>query len=273
MLNQRILTALVLAPLALAGVLWLPTGQFALVLGLILLGGGWEWSRLAGILSRAGRVGFLACLAGWLGLLWLPALQPWVPAFLGGVTGLWIAAGIWLWAVRQIVPAEGISLPQALAGLLVLGSAWVALVTLHRASPSGPIWVLLGLMLVWAADTGAFFAGRRWGQRKLAPLVSPGKTWAGVGGALAGAILWGGVLVLWRGAAGWRAAGLVLLCMATVLVSIVGDLYESYLKRQRGLKDSGQLLPGHGGILDRIDSLTAAAPLFTLGLFWLEQAG
>ncbi len=273
MLSQRILTALVLAPLAVAGVLWLPTWQFALVLGLILLGGGWEWSRLAGIESGAGRLGFLVLLGGWLGLLWLPAFGPWVPGLLWGVTAFWFLVGIWLGRVRQIAPAEGFSPPQALVGLVVLGTAWVALVALHRSSPLGPVWVLLGLMLVWVADTGAFFAGRRWGRRKLAPLVSPGKTWAGVGGALAGAILWGGLLALWRGVAGWHLVGLVLLCVASVLVSIVGDLYESYLKRQRGLKDSGQLLPGHGGILDRIDSLTAAAPLFTLGLFWLGQAG
>lgn len=273
MLTQRVLTALVLVPLVVAGVLWLPSWQFAVVLGVVLLSGGWEWSLLAGIGSGVVRSGFLLALTGWLGVLWLPAVASLVPGLLWGVTAFWLATGVWLWGLRQIPGVQGVSVSQALAGLLVLGAAWAALVTLHRSSVLGPVWVLLGLVLVWVADTAAFFVGRRWGQRKLAPVLSPGKTWAGVGGAVAGALIFGGLLALWLDAGGRRALALVVLCVGTALVSILGDLYESYLKRQRGLKDSGQLLPGHGGILDRIDSLLAAMPLFVSGLLWIEQAG
>jgi phosphatidate cytidylyltransferase len=126
--------------------------------------------------------------------------------------------------------------------------------------------VLFLLVLIWIADSGAYFAGRRWGRRKLAPLVSPGKTREGAYGALAGGLLWGGVLAALYGVSVPQQGGLVLLCLLTVVASIVGDLYESLSKRERGVKDSGSLLPGHGGILDRIDSLTAAAPVFALGL-------
>lgn len=271
MLIHRILTALVLIPPLVAGVLWLPTWQLALGLWLILIGGGWEWSRLAGIDSGVGRIGFLLALSLWLGTLWLPAVLPLTPGLLWGATAFWLMAGIWLGRLQAIPPARGASVAQILVGLLVLGGAWLALVTLHRSPALGPLWVLLGLVLVWVADTAAFFVGRRWGRRKLAPVLSPGKTWAGVGGAVVGALVFSGLLALWLDADWWRALRLVLLCVATALVSILGDLYESYLKRQRGLKDSGHLLPGHGGILDRIDSLLAAAPLFAAGLLWIEQ--
>jgi phosphatidate cytidylyltransferase len=135
------------------------------------------------------------------------------------------------------------------------------------------VLVLTLLVLIWIADSGAYFAGRRWGRRKLAPVVSPGKTREGVYGALAGGLAWGGLAGWWLGLSAGRAAGLVALCLATVLASVVGDLQESLLKRRRGLKDSGRLLPGHGGVLDRIDSLTAGAPVFAVGLGLLGPLG
>ncbi len=273
MLYQRILTALILIPLVVAGVLWLPTWQFALVLAVVVVAGGWEWSQLAGLDSGGARVTLLGALTVWLGLLWMQMSGPLVPGYLLLVTVFWFASGTWLWRVQSIPSAQGPSLRQAFVGLLVLGAAWSALVALHRLPGSGPALVLFSLVLVWVADTAAFFAGRRWGRSKLAPLVSPGKTWAGVWGAVAGAMACGLVLAVWHSAEGLAIAASVLLCVATALVSIVGDLYESYLKRQRGLKDSGHLLPGHGGILDRIDSLIAAAPIFATGLLWLERVG
>jgi len=155
---------------------------------------------------------------------------------------------------------------STLSGLLILFSTWVALVALHRSGAAGPGYVLLLLALVWAADTGAYFAGKRWGRRKLAPTISPGKTLEGVGGGFALAM----VVVI----AGWFAlssngssfAPFLAIGVATIAFSVLGDLYESMLKRQRSLKDSGTLLPGHGGMLDRIDSLTAASPAFTFGI-------
>ena len=273
MLQQRILTALILVPLVVAGVLWLPTPQFALVLALFVVTGGWEWSRLAGIASVLRRLAFVAVLVAWLVLFWTQGAGPLLSGFLVLVVVFWLIAGARLWQVRQIEPRVGLSAGQALAGILVLGAAWAGLVGLHRLSDSSPKLVLFVLVLIWVADTAAFFAGRQWGRAKLAPVVSPGKTWAGVYGALAGAVVCGLVLGLWRKPDGVHLLGFLLLSVLTAVVSIVGDLYESLLKRQRGLKDSGNLLPGHGGMLDRIDSLIAAAPLFAVGIFWLERSG
>ncbi len=130
--------------------------------------------------------------------------------------------------------------------------------------------MLFLLVLIWIADSGAYFAGRRWGRVKLAPAVSPGKTREGVYGALAGAMLCALALAWMRPEIG-AALVTIPLCLLTCLVSVAGDLFESLIKRQAGVKDSGTLLPGHGGVLDRIDSLTAAAPVFVFGLMWLEQ--
>jgi phosphatidate cytidylyltransferase len=129
----------------------------------------------------------------------------------------------------------------------------------------GPGYVLFLFLLIWVADIGAYFAGRRWGRRKLALAISPGKTWEGAVGAGAAALAFAlaGAAALGLGS---RWPGFVAICMVTVGFSIAGDLFESMMKRQRGLKDSGSLLPGHGGVLDRVDSLTAAAPVFLLGL-------
>ena len=151
---------------------------------------------------------------------------------------------------------------------------WAAIIPFYNAYVLFKItwgngWMFL-LMLIWVADIGAYFAGRRWGRRKLAPTISPGKTWEGVWGAAAAAAAFAlvGAAVLGVGS---RWPGFVAVCMVTVVFSIVGDLFESMLKRQRGVKDSGSLVPGHGGVLDRLDSLLAAAPVFLLG--WLVLAG
>jgi phosphatidate cytidylyltransferase len=145
--------------------------------------------------------------------------------------------------------------------------AWVAAWLIHREPSAGPLWTLFVLMLIWVADVSAYFAGRRFGQHKLAPRISPGKTREGVYGALVGTALFAGV-------AGWLIepvpvghALLIVLATVTVLFSIVGDLFESLIKRQSNLKDSGSLLPGHGGMLDRIDSVLAALPIFVCGRY------
>ena len=149
-------------------------------------------------------------------------------------------------------------------------STWLALVVLHSRPDQGPHWVLFLLVLVWVADSGAFFAGRQFGRTKLAPKVSPGKTWEGVFGALIACALFAFGYARFLELQGLALTGFILISLVTVLFSVAGDLLESLLKRQHGVKDSGTLIPGHGGILDRIDSLFAAAPIFLFGLRWIE---
>lgn len=269
MLRQRILTALVLIPLVIAGVLLLPTVWFGILFGLVLLMAAEEWSKLAGLTSYVQHMGFLASVTvGVLATVWMLFYDvTLLPLFL--LISLW-----WIWTAARIVGIDRISAFKGpnvgafISGLLVLIPAWAGLVWIHQLS-RGPYLVLFLLVLIWIADSGAYFTGRRWGRRKLAPLVSPGKTLEGAYGALAGGLLWGGVSAAFYGVSTPQQMGLLLLCLLTVVASIVGDLYESLSKRERGVKDSGSLLPGHGGILDRIDSLTAAAPVFALGLHLL----
>ena len=269
MLKQRILTALILAPLAAWAILALPSPLFALLLGAIILLGAWEWTRLVGLNSNSGRFGYVAAI----GLL-LGTVYPLTAAH-GSVVAIGASAVVW-WIVALVAvlryPA-GIEtwrqnkMARALAGAFVLLPAWGCLVILQRAP--GPGFVLLLVVLIWGADTGAYFAGRRWGRHRLAPQVSPGKTWEGVGG--------GAAVALAAGAAGWfwlrpevMLPGFLALCALTIGFSVLGDLSESMFKRMMNVKDSGGLLPGHGGILDGIDSLTAAAPFFALGFYGLR---
>lgn len=268
-LLQRVITALVLAPLAVAAILWLPTPAFALALAVVILLGAWEWAALTGLDSVAGRVAYLALVALLLVALWLIPSADWFAALL-------LLPGIWWWGVvvflsrvRRIERSTSVDAGLIPVGLLVLLGPWLAMVRLHETADHGPLLVLFLMVLVWVADSMAFFVGRAWGSKKLAPVVSPGKTREGVYGALAGAALCGVLLAWWLDAATLQALSLVLLCAVTAVISVVGDLFESWLKRRRGVKDSGRLLPGHGGILDRIDSLTAAAPIFALGMLWL----
>lgn len=263
-LRQRAQTALILGPLVLAAVLWLPTPAFALALGLATLGAAWEWGQLAGLERQAQRQGYLVLLGALLLGLWLLRdLRPWV---VGAGVIWWLFQAARLLRVRTIAQSAGLDPAVLGAGALVLAASWAALVDLHGGASGGPGLVLFLLLLVWTADSLAYFVGRRFGRTKLAPGISPGKTREGVYGALAGALFWGLVLGWLRslGLAGTLVAAL--LCGVTVAISVVGDLYESLLKRRRGVKDSSRLLPGHGGMLDRVDSLTAAAPIFAFGL-------
>jgi phosphatidate cytidylyltransferase len=267
MLKQRVITALILAPLVIAAVLLLPNNVLALLLALVVAVGAREWAVMSGISPLSGQLFYSGVLlALMLGIFFL--LPPAGYIWLVGCSFLW-----WLTALYRLyrfVPGEpageGMDLMRALEGAAVLVPSWLALVMLHRVPDDGPVLMLFLLILIWSADVGAYFAGHRWGRNKLAPLVSPGKTREGVYGAMASALLCGVFLVWWLGTSLGQAPLVMLLCLLTMLFSVVGDLFESLLKRQRGIKDSGTLLPGHGGMLDRIDSLTAAAPVFLLGL-------
>ena len=268
MLKWRVLTALVLAPLLLAAIWFLPNGGIALLFGAATLLGAVEWARLIGFVGRGEQMAFvgglaLLMIAGWLGLSALP-----VTAIFLLATLLWCGVLVWLLRFNQRpdlpVPPRMI---EAAIAYLVLWLAWLAFVVIH-ALASGPYFVTLLLFAVWGADIGAFFAGRAFGRRKLAVNISPNKTWEGMLGGLLLAVVACMLLHLAVGP-GWPPLHtLLLLIVATVLISVAGDLFESMIKRQHGAKDSGTLLPGHGGILDRIDSLTAAGPIFVMGLLW-----
>ena len=267
MLKARLLTAAVLIPLVVWGTLALHTLWFSLLVALVVALGAWEWSALAGLSSRAMR-GFYVVfmlLALW-GINCLPVIWVLAAATLGWCAAAVIIvrypAGVTLWSGAGIA---------AVAGVWVLAPAWFALTHLHAAAPQGPYWVLFVMVLAWVADSAAYFSGRRWGTTKLAAEISPGKTWAGVWGALVATLLIAPVAGIAFELSGYRLWLFMGLCLVTVVFSIVGDLFKSLYKRARGVKDSGHLLPGHGGVLDRIDSLTAAAPVLMLGL-WLMGA-
>ncbi|MGN6518799.1 MAG: phosphatidate cytidylyltransferase [Dokdonella sp.] len=266
MLKQRTLTALVLAPLAVAMILLLPTAGFATVIAAMSLQAMWEWTRLAGVASTTARIAFVAANTLLLFLLWHLRATPYAGYVIGAGVAWWLLSLFWLrhFSYAAAPTRENALLKLAAAELAVL-PAWLAFVQLHGAVDRGHQWALLVIILVWAADTGAYFAGKRWGTTKLAPRISPNKTRAGAYGALAlaGAVaLVGGWLLDERGAA---LLALLALALVTVLASILGDLIESLLKRQANVKDSGTLFPGHGGLLDRVDSVFSAVPVFVAG--------
>jgi phosphatidate cytidylyltransferase len=264
MLRTRIFTAIVLACVLLAGLFLLPAPWAAAAFGAVFTFGAWEWGGFGALRGAAARVAYAAGIALALLLAWRwtanPAHLPWL---LGAACVWWLCAWLWLLAA----PTRHHPLLSLLCGLPVLVPACIALARLlaatHGFAP-GPQIVLWLVLLVIASDIGAYFAGRRFGRLKLAPHVSPGKTWEGALGGLAVV-----ALVAWGGAAYFKLPRLeaVVFGCAVGIFSIIGDLTESMFKRGAGLKDSGALLPGHGGLLDRIDSVTAAAPLYALGLF------
>jgi len=270
MLLQRILTALVLAPLAILIILLPDTGLFGAIVALAFLAAWWEWARLGGLKSPVGRIALLAAAACGFALLWFAQGSAWTPWLLAAGVGWWLVACLWLrhFAFAAAPTRENLAL-KLIAGAFVIFPAWVALTSIHAREPHGHWWTLLALVIVWASDIGAYASGRAFGKRKLAPQVSPGKTWAGAYGAMVAGVLVaeaGGWLLGVRGAS---MLGLALLAAITVAVSIVGDLLESLMKRHAQVKDSGSIFPGHGGLMDRLDSVFAALPIFAAGLLLL----
>ncbi len=246
--------------LLLAGLFFLPRTGVALLMALIVAISGFEWARLCGLGVMESRI-YAAAIV--IGLLALVGVEVWRPAFLAG-SAFWIlAVPAWLWLGLNARQRSGL-IPL---GFLVLVPPALAMVVLE------PLDALLALAVAWIADTAAYFAGRRWGRRKLAPSISPGKTWEGAAGGLIGAAAYAMILsILFAGMQGTRMAAFLGAAALLVAVSIVGDLFESAVKRQAGVKDSGSILPGHGGMLDRIDSATAVLPVAALLVPWLKGA-
>ncbi len=261
MLKQRVITAIVLAPLALAGVILLPQVGFAIFIGLIIMLGAWEWANLAGYEQSVIKVGY----AVFIGLVcWLvSAISPLIVLALGVLW--WLIALFLVKGYPDSARYCSSKSVKLLMGILTLVPAWFGLVQLKLYDHFG-LAIILVLLIVWAADCGAYFAGKNFGRNKLAERVSPKKTIEGVVGGMAVALIISVSVGLYMDFSFPRGIGLMLLTVLVVLVSVLGDLWESLLKRERGIKDSGNLLPGHGGILDRIDSLTAAIPVFTFAL-------
>lgn len=256
MLKERVLTAVVLLPLLIGAIFLLPPLAFSAIAGAILLIGAWEWSNLMGLKDVALRVAYTLFAA----LCMLAVFQSGLVEQIN-----WISVAFWPIAFALIL-----SYPKsqdvwnshwavrAIIGLIVVVPTFASIAWIQAQSQGA--WLLVyAMVVVFAADTGAYFAGKNFGRHKLAPKVSPGKTIEGfIGGMVSAAIFAAAVSAI----QGWQIQVEVLLALGMAVVSVVGDLFESMLKRTRGIKDSSNILPGHGGILDRIDSLGAALPLF-----------
>ncbi len=266
MLKQRIITAAVLLPLVIAAILFLPNSWFAGVAAIpLLLIGGWEWTRLLSMTHVKSRALYVAAV------LLLAVAAYFLNSFLFRVIII-AALAWWVIAVCLLVIYKRESMFYmrrpwifSMAGFVVLVSAWWFLSKLHAFNPH---WVLYLILLTVIADTAAYFSGKVFGKHKLAPELSPGKTIEGVMGAAVGVFVWS-LLGAWYfhiPANLW--VYFILLTLLTMVISIAGDLFISMMKRESGFKDSGTILPGHGGILDRIDSQLAALPIFTSGLVW-----
>ena len=272
MTRTRTLAALIMAPTAIAAVLLLPTPWMAAATAAVFLIGLWEWLRLTDIEDPIARgVLMVVNLMLMVALVWasrsnnggsLVLFQ--IMTMIG--VGWWCLAALWLrfytFASDHATHARVFKLAAATLSIV---PAWCALSLIHADKPFGHRWLLLSLAIVWGADTGAYFVGRKFGKRKLAPRISPNKTIEGlIGGAVLGMIV-AVAAAPFAGASLKQLPYVAITAVWTILFSVVGDLYESLLKRHVGAKDSSQLIPGHGGVLDRIDSVLAALPVFALG--------
>ena len=266
MLRARVITALVLASGVTAAVLFSPSWAVGGIMGIIWLGGVWEWAGLARLQGPA-RAGYLGAFAALMFVLAYWGFdRDWAIPVTGVAVAWWGLALLGLRAYPRRIPLAAVGA----AGPLALLPAWFLLTHLHGNAAQGPGLTLSVLLIVWAADVGAYLVGSRWGQVKLAPRVSPGKTWEGFTGGmlLAACIAFVASITLELPRGPFVAVGI-----AAALGSVIGDLTVSMFKRNVSVKDSGRLLPGHGGILDRIDSLAAATPVFALGLIAAGVAG
>ena len=262
-------TAIVAMPIAAVAVIWLPSAGIALVLAVVAVGASFEWARIA-MPNRGAGYTFAMIVAVSIGSLWLSGWREpdWLRIVCVAALAWWCVALVWVVRFEHGFDVKALdnAFVSVIAGWFVIVPAWAGLVFLHQSAAAGPWLVLFVLLIVWAADIGAYFAGRRFGIHRLAAKTSPGKSVEGVAGGMVSVA----VLGVAAGSVLDLPAGLIVLstglCVGVAALSVLGDLTESLVKRRSGMKDSGSLLPGHGGILDRIDSLTAAAPAFVVGI-------
>lgn len=264
-LLSRVLTAVLLLATFVPAVLWAPAWLWALLMAGVVGMAAYEWARLSHFPPLSARAYAVLLTFSAIVLPYVLAVD-W-PFFQTGLILLAVAfwlviAPLWLlgrWHAEQ-------PFVRAVVGVVVLLPTWAALLDLHARGPVA----LLGVMaVVWIADTAAYFAGRHFGRHKLAPAISPGKTWEGVAGAFVALALYAVALSLFAGA---PLLSLWLVLAGLLYVSVLGDLFESWIKRVSGMKDSGDVLPGHGGVLDRIDALTSTLPIASGVLMWLERS-
>jgi len=270
MLKQRIITALLLLPIVFGSILLLPVDLFSMLWAAVMSVAAYEWLKLSGVKNS------LSLLLGVVVLNILFA-SVWFYPF-PNIAAEWFILIAWLLIIISFFTNPVLKLQQCNAttysiigvvvGCVVIFSTWLAMVLLHENSP----WLVLHVFgIVWVADTGAYFSGRRFGKRKLAPTISPGKSWEGVWGAMIAVTIYSACVSIW--ALENEQHGLfILICLIAAIASVAGDLLESVFKRASGVKDSGHILPGHGGAMDRLDSITAAAPVFAASYYlagWL----
>jgi phosphatidate cytidylyltransferase len=269
-LKARLISAAIMVPLVVCGVLLLSAPVFSLILAVIMLLAVWEWSHLIPVTSILTRGIYTAAIAALMWLLWQSGLEQNIYPLLLLAFVWWLCALFWLTRPQICAAASPLTVNlKLLVGILVIVPAWAALTTLHASGERGPILTLMLLVVVWLADSGAYFAGRQWGKTKLAPAISPGKTREGVYGGLLSSLVFAAVAGgLYSGSFRWTLMYMLVAGIA-VMFSVAGDLLESLMKRHSGIKDSGNIIPGHGGIFDRIDGLVAAAPMFLTGFLWL----
>jgi len=268
MLLQRVLTAIPLA----AGIIWIilfqPSHVFFWLTMVIAALAGYEWAKLAG-LKTAGQIVYLLLVSAIVWLIMNHADQ-YMQLYIYAAVIWWLAICLYLFKAQPKLVDSKLSPLKLLAGILVIPAAVFAMNAIHMQH-NGAEWLLYGLVLVWVADSGAYFSGKRFGRNKLAPAISPGKTREGLYGAVAAVCVYSAIAAYYFGLDITDTTRLLLLAVVLTLVSVAGDLYESVLKREHGVKDSGAILPGHGGILDRIDSVLAAMPVFMVGRELLLQ--
>ena len=272
MLRLRIATALVGAIVVIGGIFFLSPLGMAGAGGLVMLCAAWEWARLSSCRDWWLRIGFLAAVGALALAIWRMG-APVTMVWLALACTFWIGVAGWLLSGGgPRVAAAGVRWGWLAIGLLVLPPLALAIAMLaERADWVGRAFLLYAIGIVWVADIGAYFAGRAWGRHKLAPRVSAGKTREGVVGGVAAVVLYAiaGLGVFGVPYDAWLAWMVV--AVAAGLLSVAGDLLESVLKREAGVKDSGRILPGHGGLLDRVDSLIAAAPVLVVGFAWADS--
>lgn len=280
MLLQRIITALVLAPLAIMAMFYLPLMTFSAVIMSVMAIGAWEWGPLMGFNNNRRRIAFVTATIVFISAIWavIPIDKLWLEGSLhsGAIAILWLAVAWWLlsatltflyprcskfWSSHRSI--------RGVFGWLTLIPTWLAFVALRSNNIETDVYhgaqlIMFLFLMVWSADIGAYFVGKSIGKHKLMPNVSPGKTIEG----FLGGVVFAGILIAIAGyILSWEQSQILKVLSVTALIttiSVLGDLNESMFKRQAGIKDSGSILPGHGGVLDRIDSLTATAPIYVL---------